>query len=101
MVLSWENDMKNVDYKNVAEKLLENLYQEGMILVVYSDGETEVTSKNAGYFPDANKIFLKIPLDSWYWQSGILGEYDLNNLSKEDKEFLIDYLSEEVAGQHF
>ena len=29
------------------------------------------------------------------------GEYDLNNLSEEDKEFLIDYLSEEIAGQHF
>lgn len=93
--------MENLNYKNVAEELLKNLYREGMILVVYSDGETEITSKGASYFPDSDRIFLKIPLDSWYWQSGTLGEYDLNNLSEEDKKFLIDYLSEEVAGQHF
>ena len=93
--------MENLNYKNVAEELLKNLYQEGMILVVYSDGETEMTSKNASYFPNSDRIFSKIPLDSWYWQSGTLGKYDLNNLSEEDKKFLIDYLSEEVAGQHF
>ena len=93
--------MKNLDYKKIAEELLENLYQEGMILVVYSDGKTEVTSKNASYLPDSDKIFSKIPLDRWYWQSGTLGEYDLNNLSEEDKKYLIDYLSEEVAGQYF
>ena len=93
--------MGNLNYKNVAEELLKNLYQEGMILVVYSDGETEITSKNASYFPVSDKMFSKIPLDRWYWQSGTLGEYDLNNLSEEDKKYLIDYLSEEVAGQYF
>lgn len=93
--------MENLDYKSIAEELLENLYQEGMILVVYSDGKTEVTSKNASYFPDSDKIFSKIPLDRWYWQSGTLGEYDLNNLLEEDKKHLIDYLSEEVSGQRF
>lgn len=89
--------MKNLDYKKLAKELLDNLYSDGMIFVIYSNGRTEVTTQTSGYFPDFDKIVSKIPLDSWYWKSGELGEYDLYNLSDSDKEYLIDYLAEDIA----
>ena len=89
--------MEELNYEALAKELLDKLYQEGMIFVIYSDGETEVTTQDAGYFPNSDKIVSKIPLDSWYWKSGMLGEYNLDNLSETDKEYLIDYLAEDIA----
>ncbi|RKW07597.1 MAG: hypothetical protein D8H99_02470 [Streptococcus sp.] len=89
--------MKDLDYKELAKELLDNLYYDGMVFVIYSDGETEITTQNAGYFPNSDEIVSKIPLDSWYWESGVLGDYDLDNLSETDKEYLIDYLAEDIA----
>ena len=56
--------MKELNYKALAEELLDNLYHDGMVFVIYSDGETEITTQNAGYFPNSNEIVSKIPLDS-------------------------------------
>ena len=92
-----EENMKELNYKELAKELLDNLYYNGMVFVIYSDGETEVTTQNAGYFPNSDEIVSKIPLDSWYWESGVLGDYDLDNLSEADKEYLIDYLAEDIA----
>lgn len=89
--------MKDLDYKELAKELLDNLYYDGMVFVIYSDGETEITTQNAGYFPNSDEIVSKIPLDSWYWESGVLGDYDLDNLSEADKEYLIDYLAEDIV----
>ena len=89
--------MKDLDYKELAKGLLRNLYHNEMVFVIYSDGETEVTTQNAGYFPNSDEIVSKIPLDNWYWESGVLGDYDLDNLSEADKEYLIDYLAEYIA----
>lgn len=89
--------MKDFDYKALAKELLENLYRDGMMFVVYPDGESEVTSQNAGYFPI--KPLVKIDLSAWYWESGVLGEYDLENLSEADTEYLIEYLEEEIESE--
>ena len=43
--------MNNLDYKKLSKEMLENLYCDGMVFVVYPNGETEVTSQSAGYFP--------------------------------------------------
>lgn len=86
--------MKEMNYKSLAKDLLSNLYSDGMIFVVYPNGKTEVTIQTAGYFPI--KPLAKIDLSRWYWVSGTLGEYDLENLSEEDEIFLIDYLTEEI-----
>jgi hypothetical protein len=89
--------MKDFDYKALAKELLENLYRDGMIFVIYPDGESEVTSQNAGYFPI--KPLAKIDLSAWYWKSGVLGGYDLENLSEEDADYLIEYLAEEIESE--
>lgn len=89
--------MENFDYESLAKEMLENLYQDGMMFVVYPDGETEVTSQNAGYFPV--KPVAKLDLSAWYWKSGVLGRYDLDNLSEEDKGYLIEYLAEEIESE--
>ena len=89
--------MKDFDYKALAKELLENLYHDGMIFVIYPDGESEVTSQNAGYFPI--KPLAKIDLSAWYWKSGVLGGYDLENLSEEDADYLIEYLAEEIESE--
>ena len=86
--------MEEMNYKSLAKNLLSNLYSDGMIFVIYPDGKTEVTIQNAGHFPI--KPLAKIDLSRWYWVSGTLGEYDLENLSEEDESFLIDYLTEEI-----
>ena len=86
--------MEKMNYKLLAKDLLSNLYSDGMIFIVYPDGKTEVTTQSAGYFPV--KPLAKIDLSRWYWVSGTLGEYDLENLSEEDEIFLIDYLAEEI-----
>ena len=86
--------MKEMNYKSLAKDLLSNLYSDGMIFVVYPNGKTEVTTQSAGYFPV--KPLAKIDLSKWYWESGTLGEYDLENLSEEDEGFIIDYLAEEI-----
>lgn len=86
--------MEKLNCKSLAKDLLSNLYSDGMIFVVYPDGKTEVTTQSAGYFPI--KPLAKIDLSQWYWSSGTLGEYDLEKLSEEDKNFLIDYLAEEI-----
>lgn len=89
--------MKDFDYKALAKELLENLYRDGMMFVVYPDGESEVTSQNAGYFPV--KPVAKLDLSAWYWESGVLGKYDLENLSEEDTDYLMDYLAEEIESE--
>lgn len=89
--------MKDFDYKALAKELLENLYRDGMMLVVYPDGESEVTSQNASYFPI--KPLANIDLSAWYWESGVLGGYDLENLSEEDTDYLIEYLAEEIESE--
>ena len=89
--------MTNFDYKTLAKELLKNLYHDGMMFVVYPDGKTEVTSQNAGYFPV--KPVAKLDLSAWYWKSGELGNYDLENLSKEDENYLIEYLAEEIESE--
>lgn len=86
--------MNNLDYKKLSKEMLENLYCDGMVFVVYPNGETEVTTQNAGYFPV--KPVAKLDLSAWYWKSGVLGEYDLDNLSEEGKDYLIEYLAEEI-----
>lgn len=86
--------MKEMNYKSLAKELLSSLYSDGMVFIVYPDGKTEVTTQNAGYFPV--KPLAKIDLSKWYWESGTLGEYDLENLSEEDEGFIIDYLAEEI-----
>lgn len=86
--------MENLDCKLLAKELLGSLYGEGMNFVIYPDGKTEVTPHSAGYFPI--KPLAKIDLSKWYWNSGTLGEYDLNNLSEEDESFIIDYLASEI-----
>lgn len=89
--------MENFDYESLAKEMLENLYHDGMMFVVYPDGETEVTSQNAGYFPV--KPVAKLDLSAWYWKSGVLGGYDLDNLSEEDKGYLIEHLAEEIESE--
>lgn len=74
--------------------MLSSLYSDGMVFIVYPDGKTEVTTQSVGYFPV--KPLAKIDLSKWYWESGTLGEYDLENLSEEDEGFIIDYLAEEI-----
>ena len=86
--------MKKLNCKSLAKDLLSNLYSDGMIFIVYPDGKTEVTTQSAGYFPV--KLLAKIDLSKWYWESGTLGEYDLEELSKEDESFIIDYLAEVI-----
>ena len=87
--------MEKLNCKSLAKELLSSLYSDGMVFIVYPDGKTEVTTQNAGYFPV--KPLAKIDLSRWYWISGTLGEYDLENLSEEDEIFLIDYLTEEIG----
>ncbi len=86
--------MEEMSYKLLAKDLLSNLYSDDMIFVIYPNGNTEVTTQTAGYFPI--KPLAKIDLSQWYWSSGTLGEYDLENLSEEDEIFLIDYLADEI-----
>ena len=86
--------MNNLDYKKLSKEMLENLYCDSMVFVVYPNGETEVTTQNAGYFPVGPVA--KLDLSAWYWESGVLGEYDLDNLSEKDKDYLIEYLAEEI-----
>lgn len=86
--------MEEMNYKSLAKDLLSNLYSDGMIFVVYPNGKTEVTIQTAGYFPI--KPLAKIDLSRWYWVSGTLGEYDLENLSEEDESYLVDYLAEVI-----
>ena len=89
--------MNNLDYKKLSKEMLENLYCDGMVFVVYPNGETEVTSQSAGYFPV--EPVAKLDLSAWYWEPGVLGGYDLDNLSEEDKEYLIEYLAEEIEAK--
>lgn len=86
--------MEKLNCKSLAKELLSSLYSDGMVFIIYPDGNTEVTIQTAGYFPI--KPLAKIDLSQWYWSSGTLGEYDLENLSEEDESFLIDYLTEEI-----
>lgn len=86
--------MEKLNCKLLAKELLSSLYSDGMVFIVYPDGKTEVTTQTAGYFPV--KPLAKIDLSRWYWVSGTLGEYDLENLSEEDEDFIIDYLAEEI-----
>lgn len=86
--------MEEMNYKLLAKELLSSLYSDGMVFIIYPDGNTEVTTQTAGYFPI--KPLAKIDLSQWYWSSGTLGEYDLENLSEKDEIFLIDYLTEEI-----
>lgn len=86
--------MEEMNYKLLAKDLLSNLYSDGMIFIVYPDGKTEVTTQSAGYFPV--KPLAKIDLSKWYWESGTLGEYDLEELSEGDEAYLVDYLAEVI-----
>ena len=86
--------MEKLNCKSLAKELLSSLYSDGMVFIIYPDGNTEVTIQTAGYFPI--KPLAKIDLSQWCWSSGTLGEYDLENLSEEDESFLIDYLTEEI-----
>lgn len=86
--------MEEMNYKLLAKDLLSNLYSDDMIFVIYPNGKTEVTIQNAGYFPI--KPLAKIDLSQWYWNSGTLGEYDLEKLSEEDEAYLVDYLAEVI-----
>ena len=86
--------MEEMNYKSLAKDLLSNLYSDGMIFVIYSNGKTEVAIRTAGYFPI--KPLAKIDLGQWYWGSGTLSEYDLEKLSEEDESFIIDYLAREI-----
>lgn len=73
---------------------MSSLYSDGMVFIVYPDGKTEVTTQSAGYFPV--KPLAKIDLSKWYWESGTLGEYDLEELSEGDEAYLVDYLAEVI-----
>ena len=86
--------MEKLNCKSLAKDLLSNLYSDGMIFIVYHDGKTEVTTQSAGYFPV--KPLAKIDLSKWYWESGTLGEYDLEELSEGDEAYLVDYLAEVI-----
>jgi len=86
--------MEKLNCKSLAKELLSSLYSDGMVFIVYPDGKTEVAIQTAGYFPI--KPLAKIDLSRWYWVSGTLGEYDLEELSKEDESFIIDYLAEVI-----
>lgn len=86
--------MKEMNYKSLAKDLLSNLYSDSMIFIVYPDGKTEVTTQSAGYF--LVKPLAKIDLSKWYWESGTLGEYDLEELSEGDEAYLVDYLAEVI-----
>lgn len=43
--------MNNLDYKKLSKEMLENLYCDGMVFVVYPNGETEVTTQKRRLFP--------------------------------------------------
>lgn len=86
--------MKEMNYKSLAKELLSSLYSDGMVFIIYPNGKTEVTTQTSGYFPI--KPLTKIELSRWYWDSGTLGEYDLEKLSEEDESFIIDYLVEVI-----
>lgn len=86
--------MEKLNCKSLAKELLSSLYSDGMVFIVYPDGKTEVTTQSAGYFPV--KPLAKIDLSKWYWESGTLGEYDLEELSEGDEAYLVDYLAEVI-----
>lgn len=86
--------MEKLNCKSLAKELLSSLYSDGMVFIVYPDGKTEVTIQSAGYFPV--KPLAKIDLSKWYWESGTLGEYDLEELSEGDEAYLVDYLAEVI-----
>lgn len=86
--------MEKLNCKSLAKELLSSLYSDGMVFIVYPDGKTEVTTQSAGYF--SVKPLAKIDLSKWYWESGTLGEYDLEELSEGDEAYLVDYLAEVI-----
>lgn len=89
----------NATIKTVARELAENVGWDNMEFYLKQDGETG-TRQSGSFGLDENEVVYKVSLDKWYWREGLenIG-LDIEELTEEDFETLVDYLEEVELGE--
>lgn len=89
----------NTTIKTVAKELAENIGWDNMEFYLNKDGETGVR-QSGSFGPDESEVVYKVSLDKWYWRDGLenIG-LDIEELSEENFETLVDYLEEVELGE--